>query len=164
MPCTYTGSLEGDARLATSEANQKLTEVTQMLCALCTHIEENYEDDIIGEVPKTNKWWKEHKEVDRIRELHETFCNPEHIRNYSVEIGITDSGLNITIEINYYSDRKSDRFNFKENTGAFKISNISNDNEEMLNLALVCMFEHGRTKRQRAWANFLLENFDQINH
>ena len=64
MPCYYTGTAAGDARLEASEANQALTKTTAHLCSLCRHIEDTYEDDIIGDVPGLKKWWKEHKAID----------------------------------------------------------------------------------------------------
>jgi hypothetical protein len=69
MPCTYTGSLEGDARLAASEALAKktstLTKVTQMLCATCTKAEKAGRLDLLS--PKTQVWWKKHKKQDAKR-------------------------------------------------------------------------------------------------
>lgn len=76
MPCTYTGTIEGDRRLAAEESRDILE---RMLCAICTQMEEN-----IG-VPFTNtiltlaqermeqgdpdlaKWWKDHKATDTKR-------------------------------------------------------------------------------------------------
>lgn len=73
MPCTYTGSIEGDRALASSE---RLTEVTEMLCRTLTRFEGilNTElnsplagvldDDIV-------KWWEEHKVIDARRRKRE---------------------------------------------------------------------------------------------
>jgi hypothetical protein len=68
MPCYYTGSAEGDARLAAEEAQTALTNVTQMLCALMTLIETHH-DYLMPDVPSNVRiWWDRHKEIDKKRE------------------------------------------------------------------------------------------------
>jgi hypothetical protein len=66
MPCTYTGSLEGDAALCAEEARKKaatsLTKTTAMLCATLK-IVERY--DVYDSLPKNvKKFWREHKKID----------------------------------------------------------------------------------------------------
>jgi hypothetical protein len=65
MPCTYTGSLEGDARLAADEARTALTNVTAMLCSVCQKAEKAGRPDLLS--PKVASWWKKHKKVDEKR-------------------------------------------------------------------------------------------------
>jgi len=61
MPCFYTGSAEGDARLAASEAREALTSITQLLCETCRQADKNHYT-----LPaETQKWWNEHKTLDR---------------------------------------------------------------------------------------------------
>lgn len=50
-------------------ATEALTDVTAMLCGLCTYLEENYEDDFIKEskVKGLASWWKDHKKLDAKR-------------------------------------------------------------------------------------------------
>lgn len=67
MPCYATGSAEGDARLAASEAHRRLTEVTDMLCSVMQTIERERNGlDFIDTKLKTNvqNWWAEHKRID----------------------------------------------------------------------------------------------------
>lgn len=76
MPCTYTGSLEGDARLILGE---ELDKYTAMLCAVCTQMELNIGPLFTGEIlerasqrmpegsENINEWWKNHKATDRTR-------------------------------------------------------------------------------------------------
>lgn len=68
MPCYYTGTAEGDARLAASEANSKVTELTQHLCAVLTNLETEigYESNewfkIVSD--SVHGWWRKHKAID----------------------------------------------------------------------------------------------------
>lgn len=77
MPCTYTGSIEGDRALAASEA---LTEVTDNLCRVLTlvdahnHLVSNDEEAEfrVIELPKDiEKFWREHKKIDAKRKKDE---------------------------------------------------------------------------------------------
>lgn len=64
MPCYYTGTAEGDARLAAQERlTREEQKFTRMLCKTCQVLEEN------GiEIPKgIKKWWKKHKKQDKKR-------------------------------------------------------------------------------------------------
>lgn len=78
MPCTYTGSLEGDRALAAEEALSKkvssLTKVTQFLCYVLEKLEESKStsvkivtDTLLKENDELNTWWKKHKERDKER-------------------------------------------------------------------------------------------------
>lgn len=68
MPCYYTGSAEGDAKLAYSmdmqKMGQKLTELTQLLCEACKAIE-NSTSSFNNASKELKKWWKEHKKIDK---------------------------------------------------------------------------------------------------
>ncbi len=65
MPCTQTGSIEGDRILGLTESikivNDKNTELTRLLCLACRRIE------ISGmRFPNgLGKWWKSHLKVDK---------------------------------------------------------------------------------------------------
>jgi hypothetical protein len=66
MPCTYTGSLEGDRALAAEEEADKLADIittlTQMLCSVCRAVEEIGREDIFD--PLVEGWWQDHQLVD----------------------------------------------------------------------------------------------------
>ena len=66
MPCTYTGSFEGDEALAAKEALEKnrstLTEVTALLCSACKILEKKK-----AMTPQLRAWYAEHEKVDRKR-------------------------------------------------------------------------------------------------
>lgn len=65
MPCYATGSAEGDANLALSEAQEEATRVTEMLCSVMRNL------DILGQSTiapgNVQDWWKRHKKLDRQR-------------------------------------------------------------------------------------------------
>jgi len=61
MPCTFTGSLEGDRALFLREDLDKLT---SLLCDLCKRLEKKGRSDIIAANPRLTKWWKLHKKFD----------------------------------------------------------------------------------------------------
>lgn len=69
MPCYYTGSAEGDARLSEQEAHTETTKITDMLCRTLKAIEDReLEPDLllIQLLPKdVQRWWKEHKKLDK---------------------------------------------------------------------------------------------------
>ena len=71
MPCYYTGTAEGDAKLAADEARRELTRVTSMLCELLARIDYEGEftlTDLHDElVPGLNNFWQEHKAIDKKR-------------------------------------------------------------------------------------------------
>ena len=69
MPCTFTGSLEGDRALAYQEhaddLAKQITKLTQLLCKTLTIVEAH---DGLEYLPKdVNKWWVSHKKVDARR-------------------------------------------------------------------------------------------------
>src|SRR5262245_18927659 len=68
MPCFYTGTAEGDARLAADEAHLALTNVTAMLCRLCARVEEIRAIDLSFFDAEIWAWWTRHKQLDAARE------------------------------------------------------------------------------------------------
>ena len=69
MPCTYTGSLEGDRALAAQKnadhLAKQITNLTQLLCKTLTIVEAH---DGLEYLPKdVNKWWSAHKKIDARR-------------------------------------------------------------------------------------------------
>jgi len=62
MPCTYTGSLEGDALLG---AREELDELTRLLCEAMTVIEYQIPKGHISD--ELWAWWKHHKAADKKR-------------------------------------------------------------------------------------------------
>lgn len=75
MPCYATGSAEGDARLSEQEAHIETTKVTDMLCRTLSQLEDEEWDQnvqIIRYLPKdVQRWWKEHKKLDKQRVIEE---------------------------------------------------------------------------------------------
>lgn len=67
MPCTLTGSLEGDRELSYSEANKNVTKLTDMLCKTLSFVEKMHFNVRINLGPEINRWWVKHKEIDRQR-------------------------------------------------------------------------------------------------
>lgn len=63
MPCTLTGSLEGDRALDAQEARQQVTKLANLLCQTCLSLES------VGELSKLPtpvfRWWQAHKKLDR---------------------------------------------------------------------------------------------------
>jgi len=70
MPCTITGSLEGDAALFAKESLDKCRiraqKLNRLLCMLCRDVENRAEHPLPSQVAK---WWKRHKEIDLRRDL-----------------------------------------------------------------------------------------------
>jgi hypothetical protein len=69
MPCTQTGSIEGDRRLAAEETvqeiNEENTRLTQMLCQACRIIEDEFGEEYSDKMPEVLKeWWEQHKKID----------------------------------------------------------------------------------------------------
>jgi hypothetical protein len=63
MPCYYTGSAEGDARLHAEEAQTELTKVTRLLCSAMKAAERQR---FLSAMPNdVRQWWREHKKIDR---------------------------------------------------------------------------------------------------
>ncbi len=73
MPCFYTGSAEGDAKLQADDARKALTITTEMLCTVCALIDDHNtchdaNDFARLDLPKdVKKWWKKHKKIDKIK-------------------------------------------------------------------------------------------------
>ena len=66
MPCTITGSFEGDRALFAEEdlekAQKKNLKLTQFLCETCQILENMGYKGFVN--PKLEKWWKKHKNQD----------------------------------------------------------------------------------------------------
>lgn len=73
MPCTYTGSIEGDRALSAQENAEKLskknkqqitklTELTRMLCTACKLLKKN---KIKIEDSALSAWWTNHQIIDK---------------------------------------------------------------------------------------------------
>ena len=60
MPCTQTGSIEGDLALACEE---NITELAQKLCIMCQLAEDNNLTIPYG----VRGWWANHKKLDAKR-------------------------------------------------------------------------------------------------
>lgn len=61
MPCTYTGTLLGDAKLDAQTARKATTRLARLLCKACERL------DRAGMLPKKDplrKWWVEHQQLD----------------------------------------------------------------------------------------------------
>lgn len=69
MPCYYTGSAEGDAKLAYQEATEALTEVTSLLCELCAYVEAGGGRGTLPE--RVQEWWEKHQRIDAKRKREE---------------------------------------------------------------------------------------------
>ena len=64
MPCYYTGTARGDAELSAREANKTVTQLTEMLCAMCRELEDKSGHHFIDRVPNLRYWWEQHKRID----------------------------------------------------------------------------------------------------
>jgi hypothetical protein len=66
MPCTYTGSLEGDAALASQESieylSNELQRATRVACELGKLVATPVKNVLTSD--ETREWLKEHKQVD----------------------------------------------------------------------------------------------------
>jgi hypothetical protein len=82
MPCTQTGSLEGDHILALQEQIKENKHVAAMLCGVMTVLEKHPEmaERVLSEfdekeagfrVVQLKDWWEEHKRRDRARRQRE---------------------------------------------------------------------------------------------
>jgi len=71
MPCTYTGSIQGDTILSLQESledyKQDLDELTRNLCSLCGWLDDNGIQWVDDNYP-TSLWWERHKAEDVRRE------------------------------------------------------------------------------------------------
>lgn len=87
MPCTYTGSLEGDrahfAEESSKTARKELDRITGYLCAVCNYLEFTYggseAESFLTEAAENKHmksyliadWWQEHKLADLKKEQEE---------------------------------------------------------------------------------------------
>lgn len=71
MPCFITGSAEGDAQLAASEARAEATKVTRLLCTVMETLEYGDDEHLVRDVPNLHAWWAEHKRIDAERKRQE---------------------------------------------------------------------------------------------
>jgi len=130
-----------------------------MLISLCKHIEENYEDDIIGECPNVKKWWDKHKE--EVEEEEQLF-NVKDVDDYNVEFCINEGKLEnvkITIMLSTF-ERKTIEFKVDKSVGCYI---LTDDREDALGIALDwAMFFADEDGKKLA--EHLLKNFDKINH
>jgi hypothetical protein len=63
MPCTLTGSREGDLEWYLEQRGEEVTKLAQLLCKACTLLDEEK-----IKLPKNLKtWWKKHQEIDAQR-------------------------------------------------------------------------------------------------
>lgn len=73
MPCTYTGSLEGDRAMAAEKRMDALVEardeMTALACAAFQVLEQA--GMLFRMTPEQRAWWERHKEADRIRKEKE---------------------------------------------------------------------------------------------
>lgn len=65
MPCTVTGSFEGDARLAESEANARATRATQVACDAMRALKKAGLLHTVSD--HSLEWFEEHEKIDRAR-------------------------------------------------------------------------------------------------
>jgi hypothetical protein len=64
MPCTVTGSIEGDRALDAAEARETATKTTQMLCSICEMVEKRGCPSMSRMPADVKAWWVEHKKMD----------------------------------------------------------------------------------------------------
>lgn len=68
MPCTITGSLEGDRLMHAEERLREHQLSTQLLCSLLGYYERAYDapcvEGFLGNVPGLPEWWAKHKAQD----------------------------------------------------------------------------------------------------
>lgn len=80
MPCTFTGSIEGDraffAERDLKEASAKLTELTQALCEAVKTLRDNK----VALPPKVESFARNHDETDRKRKEKEAREYEENLR------------------------------------------------------------------------------------
>lgn len=71
MPCFVTGSAEGDAQLAASEAREAATLATRLLCGVMERISPMQRGDLYRLVAGLQPWWEKHQQIDRDRKARE---------------------------------------------------------------------------------------------
>lgn len=64
MPCTMTGSIEGDRSLSVREAQDEASNTTKLLCKACKLLDKSKDTTI--KMPKDLRaWWNNHQKIDR---------------------------------------------------------------------------------------------------
>jgi hypothetical protein len=74
MPCFITGTAEGDARLAASDARSQATEYNAMLCTTLSYLKEHYGyvlEALLADNQDIAQYWIAHLAVDAERKLRE---------------------------------------------------------------------------------------------
>lgn len=94
MPCTLTGSIEGDRALSAQEAEAEVTKLARMLCSVMRMLERDG-DKLSNEVLS---WWKQHKKQDRERRADERAHKAEVARDkngkpHRIRMGTTEVQL-----------------------------------------------------------------------
>jgi hypothetical protein len=62
MPCTITGSFEGDARLAAAEANEEATRATQIACEAMRLLKRH--SLLVAMSDASLEWFSHHEKID----------------------------------------------------------------------------------------------------
>lgn len=84
MPCTITGSLEGDRALEAFQLRIKAQDLNEMLCEVCERLEAQ---DALNILPESvASWWNDHKELDRRRKEQEDNDRRERIKRLEKEL------------------------------------------------------------------------------
>lgn len=93
MPCTYTGSIEGDRRMAEEEDRQKLgkiiTSLTQMICGIMDYIEnKGLVTDVseLYEVDGLEQFWEKHKKLDAERKERDKKIALSKLTDYDLKL------------------------------------------------------------------------------
>jgi hypothetical protein len=95
MPCTLTGSIEGDRALGAEEAEAQVTKLARMLCSVMRILEEDGRRPLSREVLN---WWKQHKKQDRERRAEARAYKAEVARDsngkpHRIRMGTTEVQL-----------------------------------------------------------------------
>jgi hypothetical protein len=84
MPCYATGSAEGDARLAASEARSEYTKTARLLCQACEIIERKSSGWPVNAPKELTAWWENHKKIDAARRKRERRERQQRINGKSL--------------------------------------------------------------------------------
>lgn len=75
MPCTYTGTLDGDTIMGLTEAINKARAdaaiVTNLLCGVMESLDEDDKACVFGAVRGLLRWWQDHERLDQARQQAE---------------------------------------------------------------------------------------------
>lgn len=136
MPCTMTGSIEGDRAWAAEQTIEKLsdtiTDLTRMLCGACDWVT-GYSINMIDEVDGLRDWWEEHQKVDQKKVEDEAWKNrhqltigsltnaqAEQVINF-VRMNTTEYGLiHIARAFDPYGERR--KYSLCSTLKAFRLS------------------------------------------